>query len=311
MLLSSMFSLPSFDFLSEQAMTADQLGFNSVWVPDHLYSSEAWTTHYGGNINNLGLLDPWSTLAAFATITNRVNLGTLVTPMTLRSPGLLAKIATAVDIISKGRLILGLGAGWNEDEFNSFGIPWDNFKIRIRKLDEGVTLIKKLWSESNPIDFNGRYYKMKRAHFWPKPMSKPYPPIYFGGSSNAILKLVGKTGDGWVPYQPTSDFFREKMEKIKQYCEKFNRQVNNIVGGAIFQCVISDTFNVAQRQAESLAWPNKRLKETAFIGSSRTCIQKIDEYIDVGVKEFIFVLPLKKIAKEQLKQISKEIISCY
>ena len=128
-LFSFMFGLPGYDFISNQATIADKLGFDSLWVPDHLFSSEEWTKLYGGDTNKLGLLEPWTTLAALAAITKKVELGTLVTPITLRNPAIMAKMATTIDNISSGRLILGLGAGWNKNEFNSYDIAWDNLKL--------------------------------------------------------------------------------------------------------------------------------------------------------------------------------------
>jgi len=140
----------------EAIRIADSLGIDGFVLPDHYMSPRSNDT-----------LEAWVTLAHLAAVTSHIMLGTLVTPIPLRPPQLLAKIVSTVDVLSEGRSLLGVGAGWWKEEFEAYS-KWDNPKVRVEKVDEGVALIKRLWTESK-VDFEGKHYRAKGAVLLPSP----------------------------------------------------------------------------------------------------------------------------------------------
>jgi len=170
---------------------ADSLGLDFFLVTDH----------YITPISDVSV-DAWVVLAALAARTERIVLGTCVTPIPFRPPQLLAKMVATVDQISNGRVVLGAGAGWSQAEFDAYS-KWDDDRTRVAKTVEGLELITKLWMSSEPFDFNGRYYSSKGAILKPKPVQRPYPPLWFGGMGQYMLtKVVTKYGDAWLPPVP-------------------------------------------------------------------------------------------------------------
>lgn len=170
-------------------------------------------------------LEGWTLLAAFAAQTNRLRLGLMVTGNTYRHPGVLANMAATVDIISNGRLDLGLGAGWNEYEHNSMGIPLYAPGERIRRLGEACTIIKQLFTQEL-TNFDGRYYQIKGARCDPKPVQKPHPPILIGGGGEKLtLRVVAEHADIWNHVDPRGgvDEFTRKIEILHQHCAAVGR----------------------------------------------------------------------------------------
>ena len=187
----------------EAIKEADSLGIDGFVLPDHYMSPQGNET-----------LEAWVTLAYFAAVTNHIMLGTLVTPIPLRPPQLLAKMVSTVDVLSQGRSFLGVGAGWSKEEFEAYS-RWDNPEIRVEKVDEGMALIKKLWTEPK-VNFEGKHYRAKRAVLLPKPLQKPHPPLLFGGKGPKMLKLAGKYADiCFLSEEKPKEFLAAKNEVIK------------------------------------------------------------------------------------------------
>jgi F420-dependent oxidoreductase-like protein len=170
----------------------------------------------------------WTVLAAFAAVTKRLRLGLMVTGNTYRHPAVLAKIAATVDIISNGRLEFGIGAGWNEYEHASMGIPLYQPGERIRRLDEACTLIKSLFTE--PLTtFEGRYYQLKDARLEPKPVQKPTPPFMIGGGGEKLtLRVVAKHADYWNYTQGSVEEFTRKVALLHEHCDAVGRDPKEI-----------------------------------------------------------------------------------
>ncbi len=179
---------------------ADELGFWGFVMPDHYM----WGPNMGGD----STLDTWIALTYLAARTKNIRLGTLVTPIPFRSPSILAKMVSSLDRISRGRVVLGVGAGWSQVEFEGYS-EWNEPKIRVDKTQEGLELILKLWQEENPVSFSGNYYRAKNAVLDPKPSQRPYPPLLFGGSGSRMLRLAGQYADicfipPWAKGSPTN-----------------------------------------------------------------------------------------------------------
>jgi F420-dependent oxidoreductase-like protein len=175
---------------------ADESGFDHLWVYDHL--AGVGTAGLAEPDPAVDVLDGWSLLAAMASETSRIRLGNMVTANTFRHPGVLAKIATTVDHLSGGRLEFGLGAGWNEYEHAMFDLRLGGARERIERLDEAVRVIRALWSPAARVDFEGVHYRLEGAVSSPKPVQKPFPPLWLGGvGERRMLRLVAEHADVW------------------------------------------------------------------------------------------------------------------
>jgi F420-dependent oxidoreductase-like protein len=174
-------------------------------------------------------LEGWTVLAAFAAVTERLRLGLMVTGNTYRHPAVLAKIAATVDIISRGRLDFGIGAGWNVYEHESMGIPLYKPGERIRRLDEACEIIKRLFTQPT-VDFDGRYYQLADARSEPKPVQRPHPPFVIGGSGEQLtLRVVAKHADIWNFTGGTVEEFTHKVSVLRDHCAAVSRDPDEIV----------------------------------------------------------------------------------
>jgi F420-dependent oxidoreductase-like protein len=189
--------------------------FEHAWLFDHF-------APIAGDLDG-PCLEGWTTLAAYAARTNRLRLGLMVTGNTYRHPAVLAKIAATLDIISGGRLDLGLGAGWNQYEHASMGLPLYAPGERIRRLGEACEIIKRLFTQ--PLtDFDGRYYQLKEARCEPKPMQKPYPTFVIGGGGEQLtLRVAARYADVWNFAGGSVEQFAHKVRVLHEHCAAVGR----------------------------------------------------------------------------------------
>ena len=204
--------------LTEQAVQlADKLGFWGAVIPDHYMWAEAF-----GQPQKDSTVESWVALTYLAAKTQKIKLGTIVTPIPFRPPAMLAKMVATMDVLSSGRAVLGIGAGWSQTEFEGYS-TWDDPKTRVDKTKEGVELILQLW-EKPQVDFKGKYYHAKGAILDPKPVQKPHPPLMFGGVGTRMLQLAGRYAD--ICHIPP--WVQVPMEKarliVKQEARRFHRE---------------------------------------------------------------------------------------
>ena len=204
--------------LTDQAVQlADKLGFWGAVIPDHYMWAEAF-----GQPQKDSTVESWVALTYLAAKTQKIKLGTIVTPIPFRPPAMLAKMVATMDVLSSGRAVLGVGAGWSQTEFEGYS-TWDNSKTRVEKTQEGVDLILQLW-EKPEVDFKGKYYHAKGAILDPKPVQKPHPPLMFGGVGTKMLRLAGRYAD--ICHIPP--WVQVPMEKarliVKQEARRFHRE---------------------------------------------------------------------------------------
>jgi F420-dependent oxidoreductase-like protein len=194
--------------LAEIARTAEDAGFYSIWVMDHLFQ-----------IPMVGpaeqeMLEGYSALSYLAGLTRSVRLGTLVTGITYRHPGVLAKSVSTLDVLSGGRAYLGIGAAWFEREHEGLGIPFPPLRERFERLEETLQIVQQMWSEqSGP--YVGRHYRLNETLNVPQPLTRPHPPILIGGACNLFL-FIG------MPE------LRRKLDVLARHCEDFGRPLEEI-----------------------------------------------------------------------------------
>ena len=196
------------------AQEAEGLGYDSFFVTDHFLRPHAPKEI---KISQNATLEAWTLLSYVAAKTRTIKLGTAVTPMPLRKPELLAKMVATVDVLSEGRVILGVGAGWDQPEFEAYG-KWYPAGERVDRTREGIELVKKLWTE-DVVDYSGKFYSAKGVVCEPKPVQKGGPPVWLGAIHDKMLKLTGDLADGWFPGRAvgaTEEHYAYAVPKIKE-----------------------------------------------------------------------------------------------
>ena len=207
----------------EIARQAEAWGYESIFLTDHYM-----TPNY---VETYAVLPFLSYLAA---VTSSMKLGTVVTPIPFRPPGMLAKMISTMDILSNGRIILGVGAGWCQTEFEAYS-QWDDDRIRVKKTLEGLKLMLQLW-EDDKVDFHGAYYQAKGAALHPKPIQKPHPPLWFGTVGEYMLKMTAQYGEGWLPWCTiTPEQYEEKAQLLHREAKKVGRADKITYAGVIGQ----------------------------------------------------------------------------
>jgi len=199
-------------------------------------------------------------------------------------------MAVTLDHISKGRLDLGIGAGWMKREHETFGFIWERFDMRLQRLKETLEIIRKLWTE-NCVSYAGQFFQLKNANLQPKPFQKPHPPIWVGGSSKVILRIVAELGDGWIPALPTAEQLREGVFLIKRLMKGFGREDSKLqiaFGGSGCTVIAKDSHTVKKLAEPLVRSMEKPLEDLpCIIGEPEECIQKIEKYQNSGAKRIV------------------------
>lgn len=209
------------------AVEADRLGFESLWVPEHLvFTSDMGESRYPGSADgappvspDAHLFDAPAFLSSIAEATERIRLGTYVYLFGLRHPIIGARAFGTLDVLSGGRAIVGVGAGWLAGEYEALGL---DFRTRGRRLDEAIEVAKRLWSEPE-VDHSGEFYSFRGAHFEPKPVQRPGPPIVAGGESKAALRRAVRLCDGWVSMPHTLESAKPQLDLLHRMLEDSGR----------------------------------------------------------------------------------------
>jgi probable F420-dependent oxidoreductase len=220
---------PSYSEIRTTALAAEESGFDSIWLYDHLlFRNEGPTA---------GIWECWTTLSALAEATKRVELGTLVMCNPFRNPALLAKMATTLDEVSGGRLILGLGAGWHKPEFEAFGFPFDH---RVDRIDEALQIIRPLLREGR-VDFEGDYYQAKNCEITPQGPRPQGPPLLLGAFRPRMLQLAAQYADQWnTAWLGQPNELAERLAKLHAACEQVGRDPATLAVTVGVQAVFPD-----------------------------------------------------------------------
>jgi alkanesulfonate monooxygenase SsuD/methylene tetrahydromethanopterin reductase-like flavin-dependent oxidoreductase (luciferase family) len=263
------------------AETFDTLGYHSVWVCDHVYGVPA---------PQLPILEAWSELAAVAAITERVELGTLVTPPFFRNPAVLAKQIATIDQISNGRAFPGFGAGWFAPEFESYGLPFPSTGERLRALDEALTILRSLWSEEKTT-FAGRHFKVLDAFCEPKPVRKPRI-LVGGGGERVLMGIAAKHADVWNNMAVFPGQLAQKVAALRRRCDEAARDIETLEISQQCTVVIAEDAATAR---EHLAKAGKvygghmgaALAEHGIWGSPDRVIECIERHRALGCSLFV------------------------
>ena len=292
------------------ASECERFGFDSVWLNDHFFpfpsQEEPW-------------LECWTTLSALAIETKTLRLGPLVSCNSFRYPSVLAKMGAALDVISDGRLELGLGAGWYEAEYVAYGIPFPKSSIRIEQLKEGVQIIKKMWTQERST-YNGKYYSIKEAVCNPKPIQKPHPPIWIGGRSSHLIRVAAEFADGCNFYACSPNECGEKVKTLNQHCLAIGRDPDEIQNSWLGTVLIGKNrlelakkikkFKLGHPRKEIRKMPLEEYKSRHILGTPEQCVERIEEFTDFGITYFMMVFPDMDDLRV-LQLFNDHVVSCF
>ena len=267
---------------AEAARGFEALGFDSVWVCDHLYGPQS---------PQLPILEAWSMVSAVAAITERVQIGTLVTPAGMRNPAQLGKVIATADNIAGGRVIAGLGGGWMAREFTDFGMPFLTVGERLRQLEETVELLRRMWGDEAEVSYGGEFVQADNVVCQPKPPRRV--PILIGGAGEKVtLKLVAKHADIWNNQAGQQHALGRKMDVLKRHCDAVGRNADEIVASQ--QCLVAIAPDAERAgpmadRAEKIFGGHMGDPKgpLAITGTPERCAEQIRKHIDLGCTMFV------------------------
>ncbi len=274
-----------FHHIREVALRAEELGFDSVWLNDHFFTSKLF---HPLPPPTAPFYESWVTLSALAALTKRVRIGTLCSNVSFRNPALLAKMGACLDVISGGRLELGLGAGWFEEEHAAYGFAFPDMAQRAQQLTEAVDIIKRMWAEET-VTFEGKHFRTDNAYCSPKPIQSPRPPITIGArGSRTMLRVAARCADRWNIQTPINAAqYRRKLGFLERHCEEAGRDPGEIGRSLWAGTVIGRDREEYARAAEALELPHTVYLESRIAGTPEECVRRIQGFVDLGVTEFI------------------------
>jgi F420-dependent oxidoreductase-like protein len=275
-----------FETMSDCAKEAEKAGFDAIFLYDHFHTvptPQIETT-----------FECWTSMAALARDTSTIRLGQMVTCNGYRSPSLLAKMASSVDVMSYGRLILGIGAGWYQHEYEAYGYEYPETPERLRMLRESVQVIKAMWTQEQAT-FDGGYYRLRGAINEPKPVQKPHPPIWIGGGGEKVtLKLVAQYGDA-CNFNADVETVRHKLDVLREHCKTVGRDYDSVQKTIEFYTILGDKGEV-DRVVKDTA--RRTGQDEDFIrswypwhGDAEHIAQTIGGYVEAGIDYVVVNVP--------------------
>lgn len=275
-----------FDQVVARAVAAEESGFRSLWVTDHMYQLPA----FGGP--DQPMLEAYTLLGALAARTSTAMLGALVTAVTLRNPALVAKMTTTLDVISKGRAVLGLGAAWHEPEHTGYGFELPPVAERMDRLAEALQICRAMF-EHDHVSFEGTYYRTADARNVPRPVQRGGPGILVGGGGERrTLRLVAQYADA-CNLHGDPGLIRRKLEVLHRHCTEVGRDPATIAVTRLATLVITHSF---QQTGELQSYLARAGGASALadcnIGQPDEIVAQLHELAEAGVEEFVFAMPL-------------------
>jgi len=292
-----------FGLIKKMVKDAETMDYDSIWLFDHFHTIP--------RIELASVFECWTTLSALAMETEKIKLGQIVTCNSYRNPALLAKMASILDVISGGRLLFGIGAGWYEHEYLGYGFDFPKPSTRIGMLDEAVQIIRKMWTEEK-VDFKGKYYTLKNAINYPKPLQKPHPPMLIGGGGEKLtLRTVAKYADiyNWWSHGTVEDF-KIKLDVLKRHCEEIGRDYKEIEKSYSTDVIIGESEKEVRSLVNGLieeGWTSRELLREKIVGTPEQCIEQLKRFVEIGTTYFVFYFA-RALETRSYELFAKEVI---
>lgn len=295
--------LAQYEAMTAVGRDAEKAGFDSIWVYDHFHTvptPEMETT-----------FECWSITAGLARDTSSIKIGQMVTCNGYRNPALLAKIASTIDVMSAGRLLCGLGAGWYEHEWRAYGYGFPDVPERMRAFREAVEIIVKMWTEEKPV-YNGKFYTIDGPINEPKGIQKPHIPLWLGGGGEKVtLKLVAKYGQACNVGGGNPDTVRQKLAVLKEHCDALGRDYTSIAKSTnlnVFMINPGDDPEHATAKARGKA-SLEEFRKATFVGTPEQVRERVGQLVDAGADYIITYLPRVAYERERVAQFADEVIT--
>ena len=263
------------------AIEAERLGYDSVWVSDHFYSFPT---------PGEDVFESMTTLSALAPVTSRIRLGVMALCNSYRQPSLLAKTTSTVDVISKGRLEVGIGAGWYRAEYDAYGFSFPNAKVRTEQLSEAIQILKLLWTQDETT-FQGKHFSVHQALDRPKPVQRPHPPVWIAGQGERLtFPVVAEFADCSNFYGLTAKDCKIKNSVLDDMCTKIGRDPSTLVrswAGNVIVARNHDALSEQLRMFHAKYGALGREIGATIGGIPDDCVSQIRGYLKAGITYFI------------------------
>lgn len=271
----------TWDEAKRAALAFDRLGFDSLWVCDHLY---------GVPLPTLPILEAWTELAAVGAITERAQLGTLVTPPYFRNPAVLAKQVATLDQVTGGRTIVGLGVGWFEQEFTGCGAPFPPVRERLRDLADTCEILRRLWSEPEAT-WEGARFAVRGAVCEPKPVRRP-PILIGGGGERVLLRLAAKYADVWNNMAVSQGDLERKIAVLRRHCDAIGRDPGEVAISQQCTIVIAESEREAKEALEKAGriyggHMGAAIERHGIWGTPPQVIDRVERHLRLGCTQFV------------------------
>jgi alkanesulfonate monooxygenase SsuD/methylene tetrahydromethanopterin reductase-like flavin-dependent oxidoreductase (luciferase family) len=264
-------------FIAQIRRTLEQIHprIASVWVDDHVMPWATWQPR------DSPYLECVTTIGYFAGAFPTLHFGASVFCQSYRNPGLLAKMAANLQLVTGGRLLFGIGAGWMESEYRAYNFPFPSPGVRIEQMEETIEIVKRLWTES-PASFEGKHYRIENAYCSPQP--DPIPPILIGGGGEQrTLRVVAQHADMWNIPGGTVETYAHKLEVLKRHCAAIGRDEREIAKTWSPECI-----SVAETEAEARRLIDESpFKNSAIVGTPAQVAEQLQAFVDLGVEYLI------------------------
>lgn len=242
--------------------------FKSLWMTDHFMRGET------------PVYEAWTVLSYAAARWPQFDLGPIVLGQSYRNPAMLAKMGATLQSLSRGRLIMAIGAGWKADEYLAYGYPFPSAKIRLEQLEEAIVIIKRLWAEPGPVSFQGQHYHLSDAYCEPKP--NPVPTLLVGGGGRTTIGLAARYADWWNLPDANFEKLQTRLPILREQCARVGRDP------ASLRLTWFGRLAVARSETEALALSNgKWTKERALVGTPAQVVTEMQRFIEAGVDYFM------------------------
>jgi probable F420-dependent oxidoreductase len=293
----------SYESILSIAQLSDSLGFDSMWIFDHIMA-------HGRNVTRDDILECLVTLSALAPETKRLRLGTLVLCNLFRHPALVAKMTASLDVISHGRLEVGIGIGGpsTPPELSAYGLSFPKRCERLKRLEEAIIILDAMWTRDEAT-FNGEYYSVKGAINNPKPSQKPHPPLWVGGEAEDIIRIAAKYADGWNCRSLDYSVLKEKIEKLDNECLRFGRNpkaVQRSWSGSIFLAKNQELKNRLSNDSWKNGYPARGPGSSAIVGTPEECVDRLQRYADLGVN--LLILNFAELNADTLTLFAEKVV---
>ncbi len=293
--------IEQYEAMTRVAQAAEAAGYDSIWVYDHFHTVPTPEIET--------CFEAWTITAGLARDTERIKIGQMVTCNGYRNPALLAKIASTVDVLSHGRLLCGLGAGWYEHEWRAYGYGFPERRDRMRAFSEACEIIVKLWTEEKAT-FKGNYYRLDGAINEPKGVQKPHIPLWIGGSGEKVtLKLAAKWGSA-SNFGGKIDEIAHKLNVLRQHCTELGRNFDALVRSSNLNVFLLEPGQDSE-QATAAARGARSYQEFAndfFVGTPDQLTAHIEKMVEVGINYVITYFPRVAVDHSQMERFAQDVM---